>query len=71
MSKKLDNILSEEIKRFNKIMSYQDRLNEGHHYKFYEAEEDAPVEVFVNVTTFPFVEKEAAAEGEVVNVTVV
>jgi hypothetical protein len=44
MSKKLDNILSEEIKRFNKIMSYQDRLNEGHHYKFYEAEEDAPVE---------------------------
>ena len=46
MSKKLDNILSEEIKRFNNIMSYQDRLYEGHHYKFYEAEEEtAPEEV--------------------------
>ena len=45
MSKKLDNILSEEIKRFNNIMSYQDKLYEGHHYKFYEAEEEAPVEV--------------------------
>ena len=45
MSNKLDKILSEEIKRFNKIMSYQDRLSEGHHYKFYEAEEEAPVEV--------------------------
>lgn len=50
MNKNLDKILSEEIKRFNKIMSYQDRLSEGHHYKFYEAEEDevapeeAPVE---------------------------
>lgn len=40
MSKNLDKILSEEINRFNKIMSYQDRLNEGHHYKFYEAEGD-------------------------------
>lgn len=40
MSKNLDKVLSEEINRFNKIMSYQDRLNEGHHYKFYEAEED-------------------------------
>jgi hypothetical protein len=51
MSKNLDKILSEEINRFNKIMSYQDRLYEGHHYKFYEAEgdeiapEEAPVEV--------------------------
>ncbi len=47
MNKNLDKILSEEIKRFNKIMSYQDRLSEGHHYKFYEAEEDevAPEEV--------------------------
>ncbi len=50
MSKNLDKILSEEINRFNKIMSYQDRLSEGHHYKFYEAEEDeiapeeAPIE---------------------------
>ena len=49
MSKKLDNILSEEIKRFNNIMSYQDRLYEGHHYKFYEAEEEvAPEEVPVD-----------------------
>ena len=45
MNKKLDNILSEEIKRFNNIMSYQDKLYEGHHYKFYEAEEEvAPVD---------------------------
>jgi hypothetical protein len=44
MSKKLDNILSEEVKRFNSIMAYQDKLSEGHHYKFYEAEEEAPIE---------------------------
>jgi hypothetical protein len=56
MSNKLDKILSEEIKRFNKIMSYQDRLSEGHHYKFYEAEEDeiapeeAPVDAGVDTT---------------------
>jgi hypothetical protein len=50
MSNNLDKILSEEIKRFNKIMSYQDRLSEGHHYKFYEAEEDevAPEETPVD-----------------------
>lgn len=41
MNIKPNKILSEEIKRFNKIMSYQDRLDEtGHHYKFYEAEGD-------------------------------
>jgi hypothetical protein len=56
MSNNLDKILSEEIKRFNKIMSYQDRLSEGHHYKFYEAEEDeiapeeAPVDAGVDTT---------------------
>lgn len=44
MNKNLDKVLSEEIRRFNSIMSYQDKLSEGHHYKFYEAEEDAPVE---------------------------
>jgi hypothetical protein len=56
MSNNLDKILSEEIKRFNKIMSYQDRLSEGHHYKFYEAEEDevapeeTPVDAGVDTT---------------------
>lgn len=40
MSKKLDTLLSEEIKRFNSIMKYQEKVNEGMHYKFYEAEEE-------------------------------
>jgi len=44
MNKKLDKVLSEEVKRFNSIMAYQEKLGEGHHYKFYEAEEDAPAE---------------------------
>ena len=40
MSKKLYTLLSEEIKRFNSIMKYQEKVNEGMHYKFYEAEEE-------------------------------
>ena len=36
MNKKLDKVLSEEVKRFNSIMAYQEKLGEGHHYKFYE-----------------------------------
>jgi hypothetical protein len=44
MNKNLDKILSEEVKRFNNIMAYQEKLGEGHHYKFYEAEGDAPAE---------------------------
>jgi hypothetical protein len=44
MNKNLDKVLSEEVKRFNSIMAYQEKLGEGHHYKFYEAEEDAPAE---------------------------
>jgi hypothetical protein len=44
MSKNLNKVLSEEVKRFNSIMAYQEKLSEGHHYKFYEAEEDAPAE---------------------------
>jgi hypothetical protein len=40
MSKNLNKILSEEVKRFNSIMAYQDKLSEGHHYKFYEVEGD-------------------------------
>jgi hypothetical protein len=44
MNKNLDKILSEEVKRFNNIMAYQEKLGEGHHYKFYEAEGDAPDE---------------------------
>jgi len=39
MSKKIDTLLSEEIKRFNSIMKYQEKVSEGMHYKFYEAEE--------------------------------
>jgi len=75
MSKKLDNILSEEIKRFNNIMSYQDRLYEGHHYKFYEAEEEvapvdaapeeAPVDAGLDTTGEVAPEVEAAPEGDV------
>jgi len=42
MNKKLDTILSEEISRFNDILSYT--LTEGHHYKFYEAEEEVGTE---------------------------
>ena len=41
MSKKLDTLLSEEIKRFNSIMKYQENVSEGMHYKFYEAEEES------------------------------
>lgn len=44
MNKNLDKVLSEEVKRFNSIMAYQEKLGEGHHYKFYEAEGDAPTE---------------------------
>lgn len=56
MSNNSNKVLSEEINRFNKIMSYQDRLYEGHHYKFYEAEgdevapEEPPVDAGVDTT---------------------
>jgi len=50
------NILSEEISRFNDILSYT--LEEGNHYKFYEAEENEVVE-----------EPEESAEEELVDDT--
>jgi hypothetical protein len=46
MNQKLDKILENEIKRFNTIIAYQDKmsLNEGS-YRFYnEAEEEAPAQ---------------------------
>lgn len=51
MSKKLDTLLSEEIKRFNSIMKYQENVSEGMHYKFYEAEEEPVADETAPVNT--------------------
>ena len=58
--------ISEEVERFKNIMTYT--LEEGHHYKFYEAEDEAPVEEPVN-TTDPNVDATADMGGEPTDMT--
>ena len=59
--------ISEEVKRFNNIMTYT--LGEGHHYKFYEAEEEAPVEDPALDVTDPNVDANADMGSEPTDMT--